>query len=207
MNLEDIRSAVETAINNSKPRKFTESVDLAINLKDIDMKKPENRIDVEVILPHPFKETKIAAFADGEIAVGAEEYGVKVLSSDQVSKVDENEAKKLAEDFDSFIAEAHLMPSIGKSLGPILGPRNKMPTPIPPGTDLKSILDRLRERVRIRSREKTIHLSVGKENMDPSEIAENINEVLRSLANNLENGMQNIQSAHVKTTMGPSARI
>ncbi|MDO9096666.1 MAG: 50S ribosomal protein L1, partial [Candidatus Methanoperedens sp.] len=69
MEQEKILEAVKQALEKSPQRKFSESVDLAINLKNLDMNQPTNRLDEEIILPNGLgKPIKIAVFAKGETA-------------------------------------------------------------------------------------------------------------------------------------------
>ena len=208
---ENIVAAVKEAIEKAKPRKFTESVDLAINLKDVDLSIPKNRINEEVILPHGRgKEVKIAVFASGETALKAKECADLVIPPEEIDKLaeDKRRARKLANEYDFFLAEAPLMAKIGKSLGIILGPRGKMPKPVPPGGDPCPMVRNLKRTVRMRSRDKrTFHVPVGTRDMDPEKIADNIEEVIKRLETKLERGLQNIESIYVKTTMGPAVKI
>ncbi len=208
---ENIVAAVKEAIEKAKPRKFTESVDLAINLKDVDLSIPKNRINEEVILPHGRgKEVKIAVFASGETALKAKECADLVIPPEEIDKLaeDKRRARKLANEYDFFLAEAPLMAKIGKSLGIILGPRGKMPKPVPPGGDPCPMVKNLKRTVRMRSRDKrTFHVPVGTRDMDPEKIADNIEEVIKRLETKLERGLQNIESIYVKTTMGPAVKI
>ncbi len=208
---ENIVAAVKEAIEKAKPRKFIESVDLAINLKDVDLSIPKNRINEEVILPHGRgKEVKIAVFASGETALKAKECADLVIPPEEIDKLaeDKRRARKLANEYDFFLAEAPLMAKIGKSLGIILGPRGKMPKPVPPGGDPCPMVRNLKKTVRMRSRDKrTFHVPVGTREMDPEKIADNIEEVIKRLETKLERGLQNIESIYVKTTMGPAVKI
>ena len=208
---ENIIAAVKEAIEKSKERKFLESVDLAINLKDVDLSIPKNRINEEVILPHGRgKEIKVAVFASGETALKAQECADLVIPPEEIDKLaeDKRRARKIANEYDFFLAEAPLMARIGKSLGVILGPRGKMPKPVPPGADPCPMVRTLKKTVRMRSRDKrTFHVPVGTKNMDVEKIADNIQEVLKRLEHKLERGYQNIESVYVKTTMGPAVRI
>jgi large subunit ribosomal protein L1 len=100
------------------------------------------------------------------------------------------------------------MPTIGKTLGVILGPRGKMPKPVPPQIDITGIVKNLRNTIKIRSKaDKTFHAIAGKEEMDKEHIAENIDAIIKRLESKLERGRMNIGSVYVKTTMGPSVRI
>ena len=206
-----IVEAVREAIEKAKPRNFKESVDLAINLKDVDLSIPKNRINEEVILPSGRgKEIKVAVFGSGETALKAKECADLVIPPEEIDKLaeDKRKARKIANEYDFFVAEAPLMGRIGKVLGVILGPRGKMPKPIPPGGDPCPIVKNLKRTVRMRSRDKrTFHVPVGTRDMDPEEIAKNIEEVIKKLEAKLERGMQNIDSIYVKTTMGPAIRI
>ena len=207
----NILEAIEKALQTSKERKFKQSVDVAITLKDVDMNNPKNRIDEEIILPHGRgKPAKIALFAGGELALkarGVVDLIIKPEEIDDLAK-DKKKMKKIANEHDFFVAEAPLMPIIGKKLGVILGPRGKMPKPVPPNADIKAIAENLRKSVKIRSKSnKTFHAVIGSEDMEPNKLAENLQAILKRLEEKLERGRYNIDSVYVKTTMGPSQRV
>jgi large subunit ribosomal protein L1 len=205
-----ILQAVKKALD-SPNRNFAESVDLAINLKNIDMSQPQNRIDEAVVLPSGLgKPVKIAVFASGELAIKAEDAGADIVfPPEQIEKLKEDKAKgkSIAKEYDFFLAEAPLMPSIGKNLGQILGPRGKMPEVVPPNADIGHIIKRLRKTVKLRSRDKkTFHTMIGCKAMTPEEITANIETILKHLGAKLASN-QNIHSIYVKTTMGPAVRV
>lgn len=195
----------------SKQRNFVESVELAINLKDIDLTNPKNRLQEEVILPNGRgKPIKIGVFGSSEMAMKAKGVADVVVQPDEIETLASNKSKarKFADHSDFFIAEAPLMPTIGKRLGVVLGPRGKMPKPIPPGSDPKATIEKLRSSVTLRTRDKkTFHLPIGTKDMPPEKLAENLDAVLKRLTTKLERGKMNIQSAYVKTTMGPSFKV
>ncbi|WP_456474270.1 50S ribosomal protein L1 [Candidatus Pyrohabitans sp.] len=208
---EKIVKAVGEARKASKKRNFTQSFDLAINLRDIDMSKPENRINEEVVLPKGRgKPVKVAVIAGDELAHAAKEHADMVITKEELEELakDKKKAKKIANDIDFFIAQAELMPTIGRFLGPVLGPRGKMPKPVPPNAPLGAIVERLRRTVRLRTKDKpVIHVAVGSEDMSDEDIAQNAEAVLTHLDRKLEKGMNNIRSVYIKTTMGPSVRV
>lgn len=195
----------------SKQRKFLESVELAINLKDIDLTNPKNRIQEEIILPNGRgKAVRVGVFGSSEMALKAKGVADVVVQPDEIETLasDKAKARKFAREGDFFIAEAPLMPTIGKRLGVVLGPRGKMPKPIPPGSDPKPQIEKLRNSVAARTRDrKTFHIPIGTKDMTPEKLAENIDAVLKRLTSKLERGKMNIQSVYVKTTMGPSYRV
>ncbi|MDD2777590.1 MAG: 50S ribosomal protein L1 [Methanocellales archaeon] len=206
----DILKAVQKALERPVKRNFTESIDLAINLRNIDMSQPQNRIEEEIVLPNGLgKPVKIAVFASGELAMNAKNAGADlVISPEQIDvlRANKKQAKTLANEHDFFIAEASLMPSIGKSLGPVLGPRGNMPSPISPGSDVTKPIERLRKTVKIRSKDKmTFHTIIGCESMAPEDIAENIETIIKRLETKIDK--QKIRSIYMKTTMGPSVRV
>lgn len=209
---EKILNAVIQAIESAPKRKFSESVDLAINLKNIDLSQPKNRINETILLPNGRgKSTKVAVFAKGDLAIKAQNGGADLLIyPDDISKIgsDKKQMRAISRGIDFFLAEAPLMPSIGKSFGPILGPKGKMPDPIPSTADPAPIIDRLKRTTKVRSKDKiTFHALVGNMQMLPDEIAANVEAVISAIESKLEKGAQNISSIFVKTTMGPAVRV
>lgn len=203
--------AVQKALESAKKRNFTETVELAINLKDVDLTIPKNRIQEDIILPNGRgKEVRICVIGGGELALKAKDVADLVIMPEELGTIadDKKQAKKIANTTDYFIAEAPLMAVVGKRLGTVLGPRGKMPKPIPPGIDPAGMVDNLRKSVTVRTKDrKTFHVPVGTVNMSPEDIADNIDIVIKRVSLKLEKGTANISSAYVKTSMGPSERI
>ena len=192
-------------------RKFKQKIDLVINLKNLDLNIPKNRIDEEIILPHGRgSEAKVALFASGELALKAKKHVDLLIKPEEIEdfSTDKGKFKKVADAHHFFIAEAPLMPTIGKTLGTVLGPRGKMPKPVPPNADVSGLVKNLRSTVKVRSKSnKTFHTIAGEETMSKEDIAENISAIIKRLESKLERGRMNIASVYVKTTMGPSERI
>lgn len=206
MEKEELVEAVKKVLS-SPDRRFVESVDLCINLKNVDLKQPKNRINVDVVLPKKVREPKVAVFAAGEIALKAKEAGAEVIDPEELRRMDKKKARALVQKYDYFVADASVMSLVGKSLGTILGPRGKMPEPIPPGSEPAQILSRLEKIARIRSKSSTIWVNVGRKDMDVNDIAENAAAVIKAIESRLERGWQNIASIYMKTTMGPAVRV
>ncbi|AUB54746.1 MULTISPECIES: 50S ribosomal protein L1 [Methanobacterium] len=209
---QEILEAVKKAKEESKPRNFTQSVDVVITIKDLDVKKPENRIDEEVLLPNGRgKDVKIAFIADGELALLAKNAGADlVINKGELEEMgkDRKEAKKIANRHDFFVAQADMMPLVGRFLGPVLGPRKKMPKPVPATIKPEPIMERLKSTVKVRIKDQpVIQALVGTQDMDDELIAANIESVLAVLDQKLEKGRSQIKSMYVKTTMGPVTRV
>jgi large subunit ribosomal protein L1 len=205
-----IEQAVSRALDEAPPRNFRETVDLAVNLRDLDLNDPSNRVDESVVLPAGTgQETQIVVFATGETALRAEDVADDVLGPDELEDLgDDDDAKDLADETDFFVAEAPMMQDIGRYLGTVLGPRGKMPTPLQPDDDVVETVERMKNTVQLRSRDRrTFHTRVGAESMDAEEIADNIDVIVRRLEAALEKGPLNIDTIYVKTTMGPSVEV
>jgi large subunit ribosomal protein L1 len=212
MTNENIIRAVNDAIELAPKRRFTESVDLIVNLKNVDLSQPKNRISESIVLPNGRgKATKIGVFAKGDLAIKSRSGGADlIISPEDIDKMsgDKKLIRTTTRGIDFFIAEAPLMPSIGKSFGPILGPKGKMPDPISSNVDPTPIIKRLKRTVKVRTKDKpTFHALVGNLSMSVEDIAANVEALLNTIESKLENGAQNIASVYVKTTMGPAVRV
>lgn len=209
---QEMIEAVKKAKEQSKPRNFTESIDMIINIKDLDVKKPENRFEEEVTLPNGRgKEVKIGVIADGELTVQAKDAGVAlVINKAELEEMGKNrkQAKKMANSIDFFIAQADMMPLVGRYLGPVLGPRKKMPKPVPANVKLNPLLEKLQNTIKVGVKQQpSIQLIIGTQDMADEQIAENIEAVLAILDRHLEKGRKQIKSMFIKTTMGSVVRV
>ncbi len=204
---DEIQEMVEEASEKSTERNFTQTFDLSVSIKDLDLSNPDNRINEDVKLPNGTgKEQKVAIFAEGELAEKAREAGAdSVFSKDELEELgdDKSRAKNIADDHGYFLAQSDLMPIVGKELGPVLGPRGKMPDAIPPTEDPEDKIEGSRSRVQVSMRENpVINLPVGTEEMDNDDITENVNDVLDFIVSELPKGPRQIKRITVKTTMG-----
>ncbi len=209
----ELVEAVDKIKNASKElnRKFKQTIDVIINLKDVDLSVPKNRVDEDVHLPKGRgKKAKVALFASGELAMRSKDVVDLLITPEQIEEYasDKKKFKKIADTYDFFLAEAPLMPTIGKTLGTVLGPRGKMPKPVPPTIDLTGMVNNLRDTVKLRSKgSRTFHTIAGTEDMPSEDIAANIEAIVKRLEGVLERGRMNIGSIYIKTTMGPAERI
>jgi len=203
---EKILESIKKARDSNK-RNFKQSFDLAINLKSIDLKKPDNKIKTEVTLPNGIgKNVKIGVIVDILVPKTKDLENIVLIKKDQLEAFGKNKksAKKIAEECLSFIAEAPLMPLVGRYLGPVLATRNRMPTPIPPTiADLKPIVEQKRNVIRIQLKDSpTIHLLIGTEDMEDEKIAENVDAVIKNVISALPKGKEQIKNFIIKLTMG-----
>jgi len=207
-----ILEAIKKVRERSEEKKFNQSIELIINLRDIDMKKPEAKIQETIELPHaPSKKAKVCVIATRELALKAKKAGAELVIGNaelETLATDKKRQKQLANNYDVFIAEAPLMPLIGKTLGSTLGPRGKMPKPVPLTVNIKTQIEKWKKTVTIRLRGQPIlQCVIGTEDMKDEEIAENIMTVVRRLEGRLKRGLKNITTICLKTTMGPIVKI
>ena len=210
MNKEDILKAIKKSRESSKKRKFSQTFDLVMNLKNLNLKKPEENITSFVVLPQgKGKKSKICALVDKELESNAKENCDKAITKAEFPKyADKKLLKKVAKEYDYFVAQANIMPDVAKFFGKVLGPKGKMPNPkagciVPPKIDLKIINQKLQKTVKLQTKnEQAIKCSVGTEDMKDEQIQENILKVYDSVFNLLPREIQNLKSVVLKLTMG-----
>jgi large subunit ribosomal protein L1 len=197
----------ESRNSDYKKRNFQQSFELVMKLKDIDVKKTDLNINEVVFLPNKLSElARVCVFASGDNAVRAQRAGAdRVIENAELDRLasEKRAAKKLAREYQFFLADTSLMPKIGRVLGPYLGPKGRMPTPVPPNAPLEAMLNRYRTAIRIKSRGSlSVAGKVGDESLDDSQVADNAIAVISQVERKLPNGEKNIQSMTVKKTMG-----
>ena len=195
----------------AKETKFTQSVEVMISLKEVDPKKTDLNINELVYLPHPTsKQARLCFIGSGDLAVRAKNAKANlVMDPSQLENYggSKRDAKKLARSYDFFLADTALMPRIGKVLGQALGPKGKIPTPVPPNSPIEAMIGRMRTAVRVRSRGSLgVMAKVGDSKLSEPEIADNIAAVVNAVSKRLPNGDKNIRTIMVKTTMGKPAK-
>ena len=200
---------------DSPPRKFGQSVELAINFRGIDFKKAENRVDVLVTMPHSTGKgsAKVGLFAkDKAFADRAKGLVAGIIYDEDIPKMDKKAIAKLAEEYDAFLAEGPTMLTVGKYLGQTLAPKGKMPKPVVAEVSaVEHILKTIRSGVRVTNKKgkfmPVVHQMVGTEKMSDDELADNILSVYNAILGAIANQEPNIKTTYVKLTMGPPIRI
>ena len=207
-----ISEAIKQAKTKAGERKFNQTIELILDIMEIDMKAPEGKIQEVVELPHDTgKPNRVCVIASGEFALKA-----KNSQADYVIERSDLEAlngkkkdlRKLGTTYDVFISEAPLMPLVGRILGPVLGPRGKMPIPVPPNADIATIIKKHRKTVIVRMRNQPIiQVPIGTQQMKDEDLTENTMTVLRVLDGKLKRGLKNVKYAFIKTSMGEPVKI
>ena len=203
-------------LREKSPKKnFVQKVDLIINLRNLNLKNPEENVDFFVNLPHaPGKKIKICALVGKELEERAKVFD-NMIKKDEFLKYQDNkkELKKLAQDYDYFVAQANLMTEVAKVFGRTLGPRNKMPNPksgavVTPASDLNELKAKLEKAVRLKTRnEPILKTYVGNESMKDDELADNIITIYDSVLKALPQAEGNLKDFILKLTMGPALKV
>ncbi len=201
---EKILKVIQELKKNSEKRNFSQTFDLIVNLKELDTKKTENRIDESFPLPHgKGKEAHVVIFSDTVKTEKAE-----VLTSNDTDALAKNKraAKKLAKEADFLFGEPKIMPLVGKTLGTLLGPRGKVPKLLAGNVD--DLVETHKRAIRIRVKDAPVILCpVGTDKMKDEHVVENIEALLKFLENRLPRGKANIAGIMLKLTMGKPVKL
>ena len=207
---DNLQNAIQQAIDGAPERGFVESVEISFTIKDVDLKVPTNRIQEEVRLPSGRgKPIRIAIFAGGEVATKAKAAGIDIIDPETIEDLGGNrqKARKLAKRYDFFLSEIPHMGTVGRFLGGVLGPRGKMPRPVPPTLDPAALAGGLKDTAIVRSRDKgTFHTAVGSREQGIEDLTSNAVAIWDRVTGKLERGAGNIRSCYIKTSMGPSIK-
>ena len=189
-------------------RKFRQSVDIAINFRDVDFSKPENRLNLDVVLPYAPKAVEVAVFADGQLGVDAKKVVPLVIASAEIPSY-ASDKKKLGGLLKySLLSQTQLMAQIGKALGQALGGRGKLPKPIMPNANLADLVEKTKRTVSLRTKGKylpVVHCIVGNEGMAEAQLVDNVAAVLDAVKAKV--GEAKVRSVLVKTTMGKPVAV
>jgi len=200
----ELTEALAAARAGSEKKNFQQTIDLIVNIKNLDMKKPESRFSKEVVLPHGSgKPARVCLISDTHKG-----YEPK-LGKDDVSALerDKRAAKKLTRDYDFFMCEPPLMVLVGKVLGRYMGPIGKMPRLLPPAANPSSVAEILSKSVRIRIKDSpNIQCAIGTEAMEDEKILNNAKRVIEEVKKALPAKAQ-IKNAYIKLTMGKPVKF
>ena len=211
VNESEIVTLIQEAKKGERERKFKESLELYITLKDIDVKKGFALNEVIQLPKQMSKPAAVCVMATGDMGLKAKDAKAdEVMDNDHLSKLaeDKRASRKVINKYDFFLADTKLMPVVGKSLGQLLGPRGKMPTPVPFNAPIESFLERFRSSIRVRVKNSlSISCKIGDVTMDEHDVAANAIAVINNLKTKLPNGDKNIRKYMIKTTMGKAIKI
>jgi large subunit ribosomal protein L1 len=216
MDKKSVAKAFEELKASTKERKFDQSVDLVVNLKDLNLKKPEEQVEFFAILPHPLKKKKmICGIVAADMEEEAKSVCDKVITQAELTKLkdDKKAVKKLAEEFDFFIAQSNIMGQIAGAFGRVFGPRGKMPNPksgavVAPKAALKPVYETLQKTAKLSAKKLPIfHVKVGTMSTPAVEIAENVMYMYDQIVHHLPKEKHNVKNALLKLTMSKPVKL
>jgi len=196
-------------------RKFKQTYELIINLKGLNLKKPDEQVEFWMQLPKTTgKPKKIGAFVGPELLEQAKEACDVVISHDDFGNyTDKKTIKKLSKSCDYFIAQANLMADVAKTFGRYLGPHGKMPNPkagcvVPPKANLKPLVEKLKNTIKVSAKiQPSIKTAAGNENMKEEDIAENMTAIYNNVLDKLPQEKHNIKNVLIKLTMSKPIKV
>lgn len=205
MDQSEIKKAL-VELRKEPQRKFEQTVELIVNLTKFNPKK--DSVNTVIVLPHKTKDKKIAAFLESKNP------HVDTITLEEFRKYEgKKELKGIVKKYDFFISQASLMPKVATSFGKVLGPAGKMPSPqlgIVPKLDdktLDELKDKVNKSIKVRTKEASIKITVGKEKMNDNDIADNILSFYNSLLKVLPRQKENVKNVMIKFTMTKPIKI
>ena len=203
----DLDAAIKL-VKECATAKFTESVDMAVNL-GIDAKKSDQNVRGSTVLPHGSgKSVRVAVFAQGAKAEEAKAAGADAVGMDDLAaKMKEGDLN-----YQVVIAEPAAMRVVG-GLGQVLGPRGLMPNP-KTGTVTPDVAGAVKNAKAGMSKFRTdkagiLHCSVGAANFDADKLKDNLIAVMRDVRKAKPSSSKGvyIKKVTLSTTMGPGVRV
>ena len=215
MNKKDALAAIQKIKENSKKRNFLQSVEMMVNFTGLDMKKPQNQVNVKVVLPHSTGKGsgKIAVFAKTDEFLEAMKAKVDLVVNEKEIEALSKNKQKVADliTYDSIFAEGAAMLTVAKFLGQQLAPKGKMPKPVLNVNSFDETLAQAKTQITISNKKgkfmPVVHTVVGKEDMKDEEIVDNMITVYETVRESLPQKKQNIKNIYLKMTMGSPVKI
>jgi large subunit ribosomal protein L1 len=200
---------------DSPKRKFKQNLDVIVTLQGLNLKKPEEQVEFFAILPHGRgKPAKICALIGPELKEEATKVCDKVILQQEFSDyADKKKAKKLAVEYDYFIAQANIMGQIAGAFGKIFGPRGKMPNPkagcvVPPKGALKPLYDKLQKTLKVSAKTQLqMQCRIGNEEETDAQLAENVESLLSQIIQHMPQHENNLKAVYMKLTMSKPVKV
>ncbi|CAN1295627.1 60S ribosomal protein L10a-2 [Linum perenne] len=207
-----LREAISTIKTGAqeKPRKFTETVELQIGLKNYDPQK-DKRFSGSVKLPHiPRPKMKVCMLGDAQHVEEANAMGLQSMDVESLKKLNKNKklVKKLAKQYHAFLASESVIKQIPRLLGPGLNKAGKFPTLVSHQESLEAKVNEIKATVKFQLKKVLcMGVAVGNLDMDEKQIFQNVQMSINFLVSLLKKNWQNVKVLNLKSTMGKPVRI
>jgi len=209
---EVLRQTIVDVIKESaaKKRKFTETIELQVGLKNYDTQK-DKRFSGTLKLPYQTKTTfTVCILGDSRHCEQAEKLGIDSMDVNALKKLNKNKKliKKLAKKYDAFMATDTVIKQIPRILGPGLNKAGKFPTILGQNDDMRAKVEDLARSIKFQLKKVLcMGVAVGNVNIPEAENIANTNMAINFLVSLLKKNWQNVKSLHVKSTMGKPKRL
>ena len=207
----ELVTLIQEARKSEKERKFKQSIELYITFKDIDVKKGFALNEIIQLPKQMSKPAAVCVMASGDMGTKAKAANAdEVMDGEKLNQIAENKraSRKLINKYDFFLADTKLMANVGKTLGQLLGPRGKMPTPVPFNAPIETFLNRFKSSIRVRVKNSlSLSCKIGDEQMNDNDLASNAIAIINAIEKKLPNGEKNIKKLMIKTTMGKVVKL
>merc|ERR1711950_28478 len=207
--LQECVAAVKAG-SDEKKRKFMETVDLQIGLKNYDPQKDKRFSDTVKLKHVPRPKFKVCVLGDQQHCDEAKSKGIACMSADDLKKLNKNkkEVKKLAKKYDAFLASESLIKQIPRLLGPGLNKAGKFPALLTHNDNMEAKVIDLKSTIKFQMKKVLcLNVAVGNVAMSDDELVFNIHLSINFLVSLLKKHWQNVRSLYIKSTMGPAIRL
>jgi len=207
---QQLMESIQTILKDRKERKFKESIDLQVNLKNYDPQK-DKRFSGSIKLPNICRPRLsvclICDLRDEELAKKA---GVATQNQDELKKLNKNKklVKKLCNQYDAFLCSESIIKNVPRLVGPHMNRAGKFPTVIGLNESLTDKISELQSTVKFQLK-KVLCLGtcVGHAEMTEDQIRQNTVLAVNFLVSLLKKNWQNLKSVYIKSTMGKPQRV
>eukprot|EP00267_Zea_mays_P041848 XP_020393779.1 uncharacterized protein LOC103628713 [Zea mays] len=208
---EVLKDAISQIVQDAKKnRKFTETVELQISLKNYDPQK-DKRFSGSMKLPHiPHPKMKVCMLGDAQHVEEAEKMGLDYMDVEALKKMNKNKklVKKLAEKYHAFLASETIIKQIPRLHGPGLNKAGKFPTLVTHQESLESKVNETKATVKFQLKKVLcMGVVVGNLSMEEKQIQQNIQMSVNFLVSLLKKNWQNVRCLYIKSTMGKPCRV
>ena len=190
--------------SQANKRKFIESVDLQICLKNYDP-QVNKRFTGTVQLPYaPSLKHSVCIIGDEKHCDEAKAKNIYFLSIKDLKSLGKRKSSQLAKNYDAFLVSESLVEQIPQPICQRLRRAGKNPIHLSDQDDMGAKITVLRSTIRFQIKTaNSLSVSVGNVAMSEHKLAENIHLAVNFLVSELQDHWQNIRSLHIKSTMGP----
>jgi len=198
------------AANKAAHKKFTETIELQIGLKNYDPQK-DKRFSGQVKLPNVTKKNfNVCVLGDAQHIDEAKKIGVEYMDIEALKKLNKNKklVKKLSKKYDAFLSSETIIRQIPRLLGPGLNKAGKFPTLLTHNESMATKVQELKSTIKFQLKKVLcMGTPVGNVELTPEQLLTNITISINFLVSLLKKNWQNVRVLYIKSTHGKPQRI